>query len=105
VSATRDDAHVSEQRQGPAAPLPQRLLARAVSVVVVRAPYVWPLLRKPTQRFWERVAPHWDERVRPASAEHLAPLAAACDRLDRAPDRVLELGTGTRCGRSTTPRR
>ena len=66
-----------------------------MSAVIARAPFLWPLLKRPTQRFWDKAAPHWDERVGPDRA---APLAAACDRLDQEPRRILELGTGTGAG-------
>ena len=85
-------------RQGPLPPLPVRAIARALSTIVARAPFLWPPLRRPTQRFWDRTAASWDDRIRPGSAEHLAPLAAACERLEREPRKVLELGTGTGAG-------
>ena len=86
------------ETQGDLPPLPLRATARGLSVVVARAPFLWPLLRRPVQRFWERAATRWDERIRPASAEHLATLVAACERLDGAPSTILELGTGTGAG-------
>jgi SAM-dependent methyltransferase len=79
-------------------PLAVRLAGQAISLVVARAPALWPVLRGPTRRFWERSAGGWDERANPDSAEHLASLAAACDRLPAPPDRILELGTGTGAG-------
>lgn len=85
-------------KQGALPPLPIRAIARGLSVVVARAPFLWPLLRRPVQRFWERAAGRWDERIRPSSAEHLATLVAACNRVDGAPRTILELGTGTGAG-------
>ncbi len=74
------------------------LIGRSLSWAVSRAPAAWPLLRGPTRRFWERSAGSWDERIAPDSEQHLAPLIAACERLDGAPARILELGTGTGAG-------
>lgn len=59
---------------------------------------MWPLLRGPTRRFWERNASHWDERIQPDSPEHLAGLQAACDMLPATPADILEIGTGTGSG-------
>jgi SAM-dependent methyltransferase len=95
----------NENTQGGLPPLPIRVVARTMSVVMARAPFLWPLLRRPTQRFWEKAAERWDERIRPDSTEHLAPLAAGCDRLETAPRKILELGTGTGAGARLLARR
>ena len=78
-------------------PLPVRAVARGMSAVIARAPFLWPVLKRPTQRFWNKTAPQWDDRVG-SDAGRLAPLSAACDRLDQGPRRILELGTGTGVG-------
>src|SRR4051794_9454737 len=77
---------------------PRRIvvIARILSWVPAHAPFLWPLLRRPVQRFWDRAAPQWDAGR--GAAERTAPLAAACDRLDSLPRRILELGTGTGSG-------
>jgi ubiquinone/menaquinone biosynthesis C-methylase UbiE len=62
---------------------------------VVRAPWLWPLLRAPTRRFFSERASGWDTRTGAGSVEHLAPLAAAALHVDRAPERVLDVGCGT----------
>ena len=66
--------------------------ARVATSAVVRAPWLWPLFRRPLSAMFDRIAPTWDER---RSAGHLAPLEAALERLPAAPRRVLDLGTGT----------
>jgi SAM-dependent methyltransferase len=96
-------ADPSEHTQGADTPLRLRLMARGMSAAISRAPFLWPVLRAPTRRFWERAAARWDEQR--GSAERLAPLAAACDRLEPDPRRILELGTGTGMGALALARR
>jgi ubiquinone/menaquinone biosynthesis C-methylase UbiE len=76
-----------------------------MSAVIAHAPLLWPVLRRPTQWFWEKAAGGWDDRIRPDSAEHLAPLMAAADRVEAEPRRILELGTGTGSGARALARR
>jgi SAM-dependent methyltransferase len=76
-------------------PLPLRVVARATTEAIARVPGAWRLARGPTRRFFERAAAGWDERVQPDSEERLAPLADAVERLDAAPRRILDVGTGT----------
>jgi ubiquinone/menaquinone biosynthesis C-methylase UbiE len=45
--------------------------------------------------FFDRAAPGWDERTRAGSVDHLAPLATALLHVKPAPERALEVGTGT----------
>lgn len=70
-------------------------MGRSLSLLVARAPVLWPLLRRPTTRFWDRVAPAWEKRRVQADSNRLAAISAACDRLSAAPGRILDLGTGT----------
>jgi ubiquinone/menaquinone biosynthesis C-methylase UbiE len=63
--------------------------------LVVRAPWAWPLVRGPMRRFFDRAAPGWDQRTTAGSVAHLAPLAAALLHVKPAPERALEVGTGT----------
>jgi SAM-dependent methyltransferase len=70
-----------------------RLMGRAINAIVARAPALWPLLRGPTQRFWDRQASSWNDRIDRSDAAYLAPLASALLEVPE-PERVLELGTG-----------
>src|SRR5918996_914018 len=82
----------SERTQPPAY---VRIMGRALNNTLVRAPWLWPLLRRPVQGFFDRSAPGWDERTGAGSPDHLAPLAAAALHVSVAPERVLDVGTGT----------
>jgi ubiquinone/menaquinone biosynthesis C-methylase UbiE len=72
-----------------------RVIGRLLNRLVVRAPWAWPLVRMPMRRFFERAAPGWDQRTGAGSVDHLAPLAAALLHVKPAPERALEVGTGT----------
>ena len=50
------------------------------------------------RRFFDRSAPGWDGRTGAGSVEHLAPLAAALLHVKPAPERALDVGTGTGAG-------
>lgn len=82
-----------------AAPTPPptriRLTGRALNTAVARAPWLWPLLKHPMRRYFDRSAPGWDERTGAGSVDHLAGLAAAVTRVSPRPERVLDIGTGT----------
>jgi len=72
-----------------------RRIGRALTWLVARAPWLWPLLRSPMRRFFEERAQGWDERTGAGSAEYLAPLAAAALHVRTTPERVLDIGCGT----------
>jgi ubiquinone/menaquinone biosynthesis C-methylase UbiE len=72
-----------------------RVLGRMLNRLVVRAPWAWPVIRGPMRRFFDRAAPGWDERTSAGSVGHLAPLAAALLHVRPAPERALDVGTGT----------
>lgn len=69
-----------------------RRFARITTVAVVARPLLWRVFRRPMRAQFERLAPVWDRRRGP---ESLISLAAALDRLEHPPARVLDLGTGT----------
>lgn len=86
------------QRTSPPPPLPVRVIGKALTRLVARAPWTWPLMRRPVRGFFDQLAHGWDERVRPDAPEHLAALAAAVVRVETPPARALDLGTGTGAG-------
>jgi ubiquinone/menaquinone biosynthesis C-methylase UbiE len=66
--------------------------ARLVTSTVVRAPFLWRLLRRPMTRQFDRLAAEWDTtRV---SRERLAPMIAVLETLEE-PRRALDVGTGS----------
>src|SRR5215210_2790386 len=80
---------------------PQKV-ARAITDVVVRAPFLWPLLRRPMTRLFDQVAPRWDAMTSP---ERLVAFEAALERCPGEPRAVLDLGTCTGDGAIAAARR
>lgn len=72
-----------------------RLIGRALNNLVTHAPWIWPLVRRPMRRYFDGRALGWDERTDAPGARHLAPLALGVTKIDRRPERALDLGTGT----------
>jgi ubiquinone/menaquinone biosynthesis C-methylase UbiE len=71
-------------------------MGQGATRLVARWPALWPIIRRPIRRFFDRLADGWDERVEPDSREHLGALAASFDRLEGAPPTAaLDIGTGT----------
>lgn len=66
--------------------------ARLTTRAVVARPELWRFFRGPLRAQFDALAPEWEEIL---GNEAPAPLVAALDRLDDAPERVLDLGTGT----------
>ena len=62
---------------------------------MARAPWLWPLLRRPVASYFDELALGWDDRTGAPGVEHLAPLAVAVTKIDRRPERALDIGTGT----------
>jgi ubiquinone/menaquinone biosynthesis C-methylase UbiE len=63
--------------------------------LIARAPWLWPLMRVPMRRIFERLANGWDERTNAGSAEYMAAFAAATARIEGEPERILDIGCGT----------
>jgi SAM-dependent methyltransferase len=84
-----------DEGRGPPTPARIRVFGRMLNRLVVRAPWAWPLVRGPIRRFFDRAASGWDQRTTAGSVNHLAPLAAALLHVRPAPERALEVGTGT----------
>jgi ubiquinone/menaquinone biosynthesis C-methylase UbiE len=82
-----------EARKDP--PAPVRWIGKAQMQLVSRVPRAWRLIKGPTRRFFDSLAGNWDARVQPDSPQRLAALHSAVDRAQAAPERILDLGTGT----------
>ncbi|MDQ3571760.1 MAG: class I SAM-dependent methyltransferase [Actinomycetota bacterium] len=82
---------------GTGQPTPKRVkvVGRALNDAVARAPWVAPLIKWPIRRYFDRLARGWDERTSAGSVEHLAALAAGLMHVTPAPERALDIGTGT----------
>jgi ubiquinone/menaquinone biosynthesis C-methylase UbiE len=83
------------ERRGPPPPALRRLIGQAITATTARAPWLWPVLRRPVQGYFDRLAPDWDERFDAGGVKHLAGLAAATAAVSPTPERVLDVGTGT----------
>lgn len=83
----------SEANAGPPARI--RFVGRLVNATVSHAPWLWPLLRAPMTRYFDDLAITWDDRTGAPGVDHLAPLAVAVTKIDRRPERALDIGTGT----------
>jgi ubiquinone/menaquinone biosynthesis C-methylase UbiE len=66
-----------------------------MNAAVTHAPWLWPVLRRPMQGYFDALAADWDERTGAGSVDHLQALATATTRVRPHPERVLDLGTGT----------
>ena len=69
-----------------------RRFARLATRVVVRNPGLWRLFRSPLRRQFDALAGAWETRRGP---EAVAPLEAALERVEKPPQRVLDMGTGS----------
>jgi SAM-dependent methyltransferase len=71
-----------------------RVIGQAITGLVARFPFLWRFLRGPTRRFFDRMAPDWNQRAA-TTPERMAPLEAALGALESEPERIVDLGTGT----------
>lgn len=71
------------------------IAGKTICAIVARAPWAWPLIRRPVARFFDSAAEGWDSRTDPGSSERLAAMAAAVLEVDRSPERILDIGCGT----------
>jgi ubiquinone/menaquinone biosynthesis C-methylase UbiE len=69
-----------------------RIMGTILSTLVARAPWLWPLLKRPTHKFWNRMASEWHGR---ASPERVEALEAGARAVPGAPQQILEVGSGT----------
>ena len=84
--------HAARSRAAvPVAKLARRF-ARLTTNVVARAPWLWPLFRRPFRRMFDTLAPQWDAD---RSADRTRALSAGLDAVAEAPRRALDVGTGT----------
>jgi SAM-dependent methyltransferase len=74
-------------------PATTRIIGKAITWLVARFPRSWTLLRAPTRRFFDRLAPEWHKRI--GAPDRMAPLEAALELAGSRPERILDLGTGT----------
>ena len=82
-------------------PRKARIIGTILSTLVARAPWLWPLLRRPTQRFWDKMAPQWTGR---ASPDRAASLEAGAHNVPGTPQRILEVGSGSGDGTAVLSR-
>lgn len=72
-----------------------RVIGRTLNNAVAYAPWLWPVLRRPMRHFFDGSADGWDERTGAGSPAHLTSLATGFLHVTPAPERILDLGTGT----------
>ena len=70
-------------------------MIRLITNLVVRWPWLWPVLRPIVRRAFDRIAPQW-EGIR--MEDSFAPFEAGLDRVSAPIQRALDSGTGTGAG-------
>jgi ubiquinone/menaquinone biosynthesis C-methylase UbiE len=79
----------------PGPPKRIQVIGRALNATVARAPWLWPVIKGPMRRFFDDLAPTWDERPGDETVTRLGALAAGILHVSPAPERALDVGTGT----------
>ena len=70
-----------------------RIIGKAITWLVARFPASWTLLKGPTRRYFDRLAPDWHTRI--GAPDRMDPVAAGIELAGAEPTRILDLGTGT----------
>lgn len=83
----------SSAREGSPPPARIRILGQTITYLVARFPALWPLVRAPMRRFFNRLAPEWGQRT--TDPQRMKPLEEAVALAAVEPRRALDLGTGT----------
>lgn len=78
-----------------------RYIARTLSFIATRTPWLWPLVRPLVRRFWDQMARGWDQRPSEARTTALEEGLAHVGQ----PRRILEVGTGTGSGAAAIAQR
>jgi SAM-dependent methyltransferase len=78
-----------------------RLIGTTLSTLIAWAPWLWPLLRKPTRRFWNRAARGWSPQAAP---DRTVALEAGARALPSPPARILDVGSGSGDGTAALAR-
>lgn len=71
-----------------------RMIGRTLSAIAAYAPWLWPVIKGPVQRFWNRTAGSWDVNETDGRTQSMR---TALDEVGD-PRRILEIGTGTGSG-------
>lgn len=78
-----------------------RIIGTTLSTLIAWVPWLWPLLREPTRRFWNKLARRWHGLAAPDRA---TALEAGARAVPGAPERVLEVGSGVGDGTAALAR-
>lgn len=88
------EAFENPQRSGVRTQTLIRSAGHGIGKAMLRAPWLWPVMRGPVKRFFDMRAESWDARTVESDPEFLLPLATALVEVGE-PEKALDLGTGT----------